>query len=364
MFAVREAMHLVHVLSVLSKFAPLFGWVRDEVEQTHEGHVTIIPHLSFKSLLQAVGNPSAAKLAWCVREGEHGCFSYINQIRTRTAVERALNDHVRQLRAARMRRGGQEAGARTLANTASCLQPSGGSRMDSLGRFVCPPSAVRGARPASPPPSAQGSPPGLVPDITRTARSRRQTPESLAQLDEKLNECVSVSEADMPTRSRSHSTSNVGDRARHAFTPELRSANVFTPGPSNWALNDAGPPGPSLMQARLGLSSLHLSSEDLATSSASSDPASHNAHTLRSVTPTPFGQAHTRALMPSPARPGQQDMSGARLTGSLSSSLHSLVAPLTSPPGSVRTRSEHGGDEAVVHDDEEDSGERDSTMVD
>lgn len=170
MFLAREAVHFIHLSTALGYFPSFLSWVREEMEQTHEGHVTIIPHLSVSALMQVFSNPSTVRLAWCTRQGELSCYQYLDQIRVRTCVERALNAAVMRLRAAQKHiSGGQPAvfdalcGAPAVPDNAVSVPKSG-----SLGRFVCPPSEASIPRPCSPPPSSpaasEPSPPEVVPD--------------------------------------------------------------------------------------------------------------------------------------------------------------------------------------------------------
>ena len=174
MFLVHELVHLVHLSTALGYFPSFLAWMREEMEQTHEGHITIIPHLSFSALMQMFSNPSMVRLKWCTRQGEIACYQYLDQIRVRTGVERALNAAVTRLRET------QKPSSMSLDSTLPTPllfpdnQPTVGAHA-SMGRFVNPPNEASIPRPVSPPPSspgqAQTSPKDSASDESNSAKA-------------------------------------------------------------------------------------------------------------------------------------------------------------------------------------------------
>lgn len=87
-----EVIHRTRQLADAGFLPAMLGWVQDDLNSPIEGHITIVPALSWKALLRALQNPSAQALKWSISLAEHSTYPCLSTIQTRCCIEVALNE--------------------------------------------------------------------------------------------------------------------------------------------------------------------------------------------------------------------------------------------------------------------------------
>ncbi len=100
MMAGREALHWLKQLVALASWPGMrwLRWLQEDLEQTYQGDITLVPHLSLAAIRNADANPSKAAMAHYTRAGATSTYSYVPHIRARCAIEIALRDSTRTIR--------------------------------------------------------------------------------------------------------------------------------------------------------------------------------------------------------------------------------------------------------------------------
>jgi len=73
-------------------------WLREDLAQTYQGDITVVPHLSLSAITQLDANPNAATMAHYTREGECSTYAYVPMIRARCSIEIALRRCTNKIR--------------------------------------------------------------------------------------------------------------------------------------------------------------------------------------------------------------------------------------------------------------------------
>ena len=94
-----EVLHRLHVLSELGVFPTCFTKIRSVLSQRYSGDITILPEVSYMRLPNVLSNPTSEFLAEATLAGERATWPQLSRIQNRCALELALDDAVRHLRA-------------------------------------------------------------------------------------------------------------------------------------------------------------------------------------------------------------------------------------------------------------------------
>lgn len=94
-----EVLHRLHVLSELGVFPTCFTKIRSVLSQRYSGDITILPEVSYMRLPNVLSNPTSEFLTEATLAGERATWPQLSRIQNRCALELALDDAVRHLRA-------------------------------------------------------------------------------------------------------------------------------------------------------------------------------------------------------------------------------------------------------------------------
>jgi TAG lipase/steryl ester hydrolase/phospholipase A2/LPA acyltransferase len=94
-----EALHRLQVLSEMGIFPNYVSKLRSILNQKYSGDITIFPSVSYSHFPRVLRNPTPEYMEQCLLTGERATWPKISRIRNHLAIELALDDAVRQLRA-------------------------------------------------------------------------------------------------------------------------------------------------------------------------------------------------------------------------------------------------------------------------
>ena len=94
-----EILHRLHVLSELGVFPTYFTKIRSVLSQRYSGDITILPEVSYMHLPNVLSNPTPEFMTEANLAGERATWPQLSRIQNRCALELALDDAVRSLRA-------------------------------------------------------------------------------------------------------------------------------------------------------------------------------------------------------------------------------------------------------------------------
>ena len=94
-----EVLHRLHVLSELGVFPTCFTKIRSVLSQRYSGDITILPEVSYMRLPNVLSNPTSEFMIEATLAGERATWPQLSRIQNRCALELALDDAVRHLRA-------------------------------------------------------------------------------------------------------------------------------------------------------------------------------------------------------------------------------------------------------------------------
>lgn len=94
-----EALHRLQVLSEMGVFPNYASKLRSILNQRYSGDITIFPSISYSHFPRVLRNPTPDYMEQCLLTGERATWSKLSRIRNHLAIELALDDAVRQIRA-------------------------------------------------------------------------------------------------------------------------------------------------------------------------------------------------------------------------------------------------------------------------
>ena len=94
-----EVLHRLHVLSELGVFPTFSTKIRSVLSQRYSGDITILPEVSYMRLPNVLSNPTPEFMTEAILAGERATWPQLSRIQNRCALELALDDAVRNLRA-------------------------------------------------------------------------------------------------------------------------------------------------------------------------------------------------------------------------------------------------------------------------
>lgn len=94
-----EALHRLHVLSELGFFPNTSIKARSILNQKYSGDITIFPQISYSQFPRILTNPTPEFMRQCLLTGERATWPKMSRIQNHLAIELALDDTIRQLRA-------------------------------------------------------------------------------------------------------------------------------------------------------------------------------------------------------------------------------------------------------------------------
>jgi TAG lipase/steryl ester hydrolase/phospholipase A2/LPA acyltransferase len=98
-FAKGEALHRLHVLAELGVFPNYLTKLRSILNQRYSGDITIFPAISFAHFPKVLSNPTTEYMQQCMLTGERATWPKLSRVQNHVAIELALDDAIRQLRA-------------------------------------------------------------------------------------------------------------------------------------------------------------------------------------------------------------------------------------------------------------------------
>ncbi|KAF2275030.1 patatin-domain-containing protein [Westerdykella ornata] len=97
--AKEEASHRLQFLSELGIFPNYLTKIRSVINQRYSGDITIFPSISYSQFPKVLSNPTPEFMQQCLLTGERATWSKLSRIQNHLAIELALDDTLRQLRA-------------------------------------------------------------------------------------------------------------------------------------------------------------------------------------------------------------------------------------------------------------------------
>lgn len=94
-----EALHRLHVLSELGIFPNYLTKARSILNQRYSGDITIFPSISYAQFPKVLSNPTTEYMLQALLTGERATWPKLSRIQNHLAIELALDDTIRQLRA-------------------------------------------------------------------------------------------------------------------------------------------------------------------------------------------------------------------------------------------------------------------------
>lgn len=98
-FAKEEASHRLQFLSELGILPNYLTKARSVINQRYSGDITIFPAISYSQFPNVLRNPTPEFMQQCLLTGERATWPKLSRIQNHLAIELALDDTLRQLRA-------------------------------------------------------------------------------------------------------------------------------------------------------------------------------------------------------------------------------------------------------------------------
>lgn len=94
-----EAIHRLHVLAELGFFPNYLTKARSILNQRYSGDITIFPAISYAQFPKVLSNPTTEYMLQAMLTGERAAWPKLSRIKNHVAIEIALDEAIRQLRA-------------------------------------------------------------------------------------------------------------------------------------------------------------------------------------------------------------------------------------------------------------------------
>ncbi|KAF2815308.1 patatin-domain-containing protein [Mytilinidion resinicola] len=94
-----EALHRLHVLAELGVFPNYLTKMRSILNQRYSGDITIFPAISLAHFPKVLSNPTTEYMLQCTLTGERATWPKLSRVQNHVAIELALDETIRQLRA-------------------------------------------------------------------------------------------------------------------------------------------------------------------------------------------------------------------------------------------------------------------------
>ncbi|PSN63193.1 patatin-domain-containing protein [Corynespora cassiicola Philippines] len=94
-----EALHRLQVLSEMGVFPNYLTKARSVLNQRYSGDITIFPSISYAHFPKVLSNPTTEYMLQCMLTGERATWPKLSRIQNHVAIELALDETIRQLRA-------------------------------------------------------------------------------------------------------------------------------------------------------------------------------------------------------------------------------------------------------------------------
>jgi TAG lipase/steryl ester hydrolase/phospholipase A2/LPA acyltransferase len=94
-----EALHRLQVLSEMGIFPNYLSKARSILNQRYSGDITIFPSISYSHFPKVLSNPTPEYMAQCLLRGERATWPKLSRIQNHLAIELALDETIRQIRA-------------------------------------------------------------------------------------------------------------------------------------------------------------------------------------------------------------------------------------------------------------------------
>ncbi|KAF2501311.1 patatin-domain-containing protein [Lophium mytilinum] len=94
-----EALHRLHVLAEMGVFPNYLTKMRSILNQRYSGDITIFPAISLAHFPKVLSNPTTEYMLQCTLTGERATWPKLSRVQNHVAIELALDETIRQLRA-------------------------------------------------------------------------------------------------------------------------------------------------------------------------------------------------------------------------------------------------------------------------
>ncbi|ORY19809.1 acyl transferase/acyl hydrolase/lysophospholipase, partial [Clohesyomyces aquaticus] len=94
-----EALHRLHVLAELGIFPNYLTKARSVLNQRYSGDITIFPAISYAHFPKVLSNPTTEYMLQCLLTGEQATWPKLSRVQNHVAIELALDEIIRKLRA-------------------------------------------------------------------------------------------------------------------------------------------------------------------------------------------------------------------------------------------------------------------------